>query len=191
MYNNRGTRAKDSRSFQGSALCIFLTAVLFNLPLIIVFCPRVYEDRPMIRITRGADYSSPLHPSLTSLGIPLSPLNAHVSVRSKKERNEKKRNPFSNRFFISFGFLMFNFSLFYFSFFFIFFFSFSEILSLNYEDLVLIFFFDNGVGQLKEIRIVFTSRARRERERERRAKGRRKSATGSAAGLVLDEKPAE
>lgn len=109
VYNNRGTRAKDSRSFQGSALCIFLTAVLFNLPLIIVFCPRVYEDRPMIRITRGADYSSPLHPSLTSLGIPLSPLNAHVSVRSKKERNEKKRNPFSNRFFISFGFLMFNF----------------------------------------------------------------------------------
>lgn len=57
---------------QGSALRIFLTAVLFNLPLIIVFCPRVYEDRPMIRITRGADYSSPLHPSLTLL--PLSPL---------------------------------------------------------------------------------------------------------------------
>lgn len=45
----------------------------------------------MIRITRGADYSSPLHPSLISLGIPLSPLNAHVSVRSKKERNEKEK----------------------------------------------------------------------------------------------------
>lgn len=72
VYNNRGTRAKDARSFQGSALRIFLTAALFNLPLIIVFCPRVYEDRPMIRITRGADYSSPLHPSLTLL--PLSPL---------------------------------------------------------------------------------------------------------------------
>lgn len=52
---NRGIRAKDPRS-----LCTLLAAVLFNLPLIIVFCSRVYEDRPMIRITRGADCSAQL-----------------------------------------------------------------------------------------------------------------------------------
>lgn len=123
--------------------------------------------------------------------FPLSTLTCRWEV--KKKETKKKRNPFSNRFFISFGFLMFNFSLFYFSFFFIFFFSFSEILSLNYEDLVLIFFFDNGVGQLKEIRIVFTSRARRERKRERgvRKAGGRAQRVRRRASSSMKNRPNE
>lgn len=84
VYNNRGTRAKDARSFQGPALCTLLTAVLFNLPLIIVFCPRVYEDRPMIRITRGADYSPLPRPSSLFSHLILS----SVSVRKEEEEKE-------------------------------------------------------------------------------------------------------
>lgn len=85
---NRGIRAKDSSFVQKNLPSTpFLTAVLFNLPLIIVFCSRVYEDRPMIRITRGVDCSDRLYLLLLRPSVLLLPSSTLSPSRREAEKH--------------------------------------------------------------------------------------------------------